>query len=86
MIQNVLVDTNTESTVDLTQIPEPVLEDVQAIYLNEGDHIYAKVGLDFKSIEWFKDNIFSIKDPLPRYSIKRDIEISYKYSTKGCLH
>ena len=42
-----------------------------AVYLNQGDYAYAKIGFDKASINWFCQNLQIIADPMTRAEIWR---------------
>lgn len=42
-----------------------------AVYVNHGDHAYAKVRFDPQSMAWFTENLGAVRDPLTRACIWR---------------
>lgn len=54
---------------ELNQISVNVSKPVAAYMINYGDHTYAKVRYDSKSVAAFKANLHKIKDPLARNEI-----------------
>jgi aminopeptidase N len=58
-----------QGDTQLTQIKVNIDKPVAAFLINAGDHTYAKVRFDPKSIQAFKMNMHKIKDPLSRMMI-----------------
>ena len=58
------------TVIDVTQIPEE-FGPVSAIFINEGEHAYAKVRFDERSKDWFVDNLNKIRDAVTRGAIWR---------------
>lgn len=65
----VIGDTNELTEVDVSSIPDDFL--FGAVYVNHGDHGYAKVRFDSLSITWFTKNLGYVRDPLTRACIWR---------------
>ena len=58
------------TVIDVTQIPEE-FGPVSAIFINEGEHAYAKVRFDERSKDWFVDNLNKVRDAVTRGAIWR---------------
>ena len=58
------------TNIDLTGVPTD-FGAIKAIFVNEGEHAYAKVRFDQCSINWFTDNLHLVEDSLTRGSIWR---------------
>lgn len=56
---------------ETTEIPLPVDFEVAAVYVNHGNHAYAKVRFDQASIDWFTANLSKVKTAGTRASIWR---------------
>jgi len=65
IIKNVVIKPEQEVTEVKVDIKKPIV----AYQINHGDHTYAKVRYDARSIEAFKANMQLIKDPLVRSEI-----------------
>ena len=53
--------------VDISSLPG----DFQfgAVFVNEGEHAYAKVRFDEHSIDWFIEHLKTVKDSVTRYAV-----------------
>lgn len=67
MIENHMLS----ETDAVTQVGELDSNKVAAVYINQGNHAYAKVRFDSKSIDWFTKNLWKVKDAGTRASIWR---------------
>lgn len=56
--------------VDVTGVPE-AFGPVKAIFVNQGEHAYAKVRFDHDSIQWFIKNLNKVQDSTTRGAIWR---------------
>ena len=68
VIRGVVISGKQELTeVDLSALPE----DFQfgAVFVNEGEHAYAKVRFDPQSIDWFTEHLSTVKDAETRSAI-----------------
>ena len=65
----VIGDTNELTEIDVSSIPDDFL--FGAVYVNHGDHGYAKVRFDSLSISWFTKNLGYVRDHLTRACIWR---------------
>jgi len=71
IISDVVISDKAENTIiDLNGIPVD-FGDVKAIYVNEGEHAYAKVRFDSNSTDWFTQNLHLVEDSLTRGTIWR---------------
>jgi len=59
-----------ETRVDVSSCPE-AFGPVKAIFVNQGEHAYAKVRFDQDSIQWFIKNLNKVKDSTTRGAIWR---------------
>ena len=55
--------------VDISSLPDDFK--LGAIYINQDDHVYANVCFDSQSIDWFKNNLQHVLDPMTRAQIWR---------------
>ena len=70
VVKAVVVSDKDELTdVDISQLPG----DFQygAVFVNEGEHAYAKVRFDSQSVDWFTQNLSTVKDAVTRAAIHR---------------
>lgn len=64
-----LSESEESTTVDLASVPSDFK--IAAVYINHGNHAYAKVRFDEASIQWYTKNLSSVKDAASRASIWR---------------
>jgi len=70
VIKDHLLSENEESTiVDMATVPSDFK--IAAVYINHGNHAYAKIRFDEASIQWFTKNLSNVKDAGSRASIWR---------------
>ena len=70
VIRNVVVGDKEELTsIDISDLPG----DFQfgAVFVNEGEHAYAKVRFDPSSIDWFTNNLNTVTDVTTRAALHR---------------
>ena len=70
VIKGVVVSDKEELTqVDISELPG----DFQfgAVFVNEGEHAYAKVRFDSLSVDWFTDNLSTVADVVTRAAVHR---------------
>ena len=67
IIKNIVIGDQNQ----LTDVEVPDCGEVAAVFLNEGEHAYAKVRFDQDSIDWFTQNLSSIGDAVTRAAIWR---------------
>ena len=68
VISGVVISDKEELTnVDLSSLPKDFK--YGAVYVNEGEHAYAKMRFDAQSIDWFTENLHTIKNALTRSAI-----------------
>ena len=58
------------TVIDVSQIPES-FGPVSAIFINEGEHAYAKVRFDERSKDWFVQNLHKVSDAVTRGAVWR---------------
>jgi aminopeptidase N len=68
---HVIRDVVISAKQELTSLEVPANIDVKAIYINEGQHGYAKVRFDSESIAWITANLHKVESPLSRMAIWR---------------
>ena len=70
VVRGVVVgDKNELTDIDISQLPG----DFQygGVFVNEGEHAYAKVRFDSQSVDWFTQNLSTVKDAVTRAAIHR---------------
>ena len=70
VVKGVVVgDKNELTDIDISQLPG----DFQygAVFVNDGEHAYAKVRFDSQSVDWFTQNLSTVKDAVTRAAIHR---------------
>jgi hypothetical protein len=71
VIEDIVVSDKQDTTqIDLSSLPGD-FGNVKAIFVNEGEHAYAKVRFDAASTKWFIENLHLIEDSLTRGAVGR---------------
>lgn len=71
VVEDIVVSDKQDTTqVDLSGLPAD-FGNVKAVFVNEGEHAYAKVRFDAASTKWFIENLHLVEDSLTRGAVGR---------------
>jgi hypothetical protein len=71
IIEDIVVSGKNDTTqIDISSLPQD-FGNVKAVFLNEGEHAYAKIRFDEASTKWFIKNLHLVEDSLTRGAVGR---------------